>query len=75
MRSLLGTMEFEVRGDSGLLASCSDASSALMLAREWLCDAAERTAGVHTCVVQIRDGQGRLVGEHVVALSDGPLAR
>lgn len=62
-------MTFEVRGDQGLIASCSDRAVALLLAREWLRESTQREPGTRTCVVQIRDRQNRLVGEHVVALS------
>jgi len=66
-------MIFEVRADSGLVASCSDSATALLLARQWLREPAQLDAGTYTCVLQTRDGDD-MVGEQVVALSDGPLA-
>ncbi|MCA1679058.1 MAG: hypothetical protein LC790_23575 [Actinobacteria bacterium] len=68
-------MVFEVHGDAGLVASCSDRETALLLARQWLRDPAQRDAGAHTCVVQRRDCGDRVVEDHVIALSDGPLRR
>jgi len=66
---------FEVHGDAGLVASCSKRETALLLAREWLREPAQRDTGAHTCVVQRRDSGGRVVEDHVIALSDGPLRR
>ncbi|MCA1678235.1 MAG: hypothetical protein LC790_05115 [Actinobacteria bacterium] len=68
-------MVFEVHGDAGLVASCSERETALLLARQWLRERAQRDAGAHTCVVQRRDSAGRVVEDRVIALSDGPLRR
>jgi hypothetical protein len=67
-------MNFELHSDDGILACCGRCETALWLARAWLQDAAQQSAGVQTCVVQIRDDGGRLLGDHIVALSGGPLA-
>ena len=63
---------YEVHGDNVLIASTSDAATALLLAREWLREPDQVAFGRHTCVVQIRR-DGELVGEHIVALAAGPL--
>ena len=65
-------MLYELHGGNGLVASTSDAPTALLLAREWLREPDRAASGTHTCVVQIRR-DGELVGEHVVALAAGPL--
>lgn len=67
-------MLVEVRGDGGLVVSCSEHATALLLAREWLRQAAQRGSGAHTCVLQIRDETHRLLADHIISLSDGPLA-
>lgn len=66
-------MIFDIRDHSGLVASCSDRATALLLARQWLREPAQRHAGTHTCVLQIRDGENHLLADHIVALRDGPL--
>jgi hypothetical protein len=63
---------YEVHGEPTLVASTSNAATALLLAREWLREPEQAESGTHTCVVQIRRG-GELVGEHIVALAAGPL--
>ncbi len=67
-------MIFEVRDHSGLVASCSDRATALLLARQWLRQHAQQDAATHTCVLQIRDDNNDVQGESILALSDGPLA-
>lgn len=66
-------MIFEVRDGSGLIASGGDCASAPLLAREWLREPAQRHAGTHTCVLQTRDAESRVIADHIIALSDGPL--
>ena len=67
-------LAYEIYGEHALVASTSDSASALMLAREWLRGPEQAATGTHTCVVQVlRDGE--LIGEHIVALAAGPLAR
>jgi len=66
-------LAYEIHGDRALVASTSDATTALVLAREWLREPGQVTSNTHTCVVQIRR-DGELVGEHIVALGTGPWA-
>jgi len=63
---------YDLYAGSALVASTSDAATALALAREWLREPEQAASGTHTCVVQIRRAD-QLVGEHVVALAAGPL--
>ena len=65
-------MIYELYGEHALVASTSDAATALLLAREWLRDAEQAASATHTCVVQIRRDDD-VVGEHIVALAAGPL--
>jgi hypothetical protein len=67
-------VSYEVYGARALLASTSDAATALVLAREWLREPQQAGSGRYTCVVQIRCGD-ELVREHIVALAAGPLGR
>ena len=67
-------MIYELYGAHALVASTSDAATALLLAREWLREPEQSGSGTHTCVVHIRQN-GALVGEHIVALAAGPLGR
>jgi len=67
-------LAYEIHGDRALVASTSDATTALVLAREWLREPGQVTSNTHTCVVQIRR-DSELVGEHIVALGAGPLGR
>ena len=67
-------LAYEIHDDHALVASTSDPASALLLAREWLREHEQAATGNHTCVVQIRR-DGELIGEHIVALAAGPLAR
>ncbi len=67
-------MTYEVYGGRGLVASTSDAATALLFAREWLREPEQAAAETHTCVVQVRRDD-ELVGEHIVALVAGPLGR
>jgi len=66
-------VDYELRCGPALVASTGDVTTALVLARAWLREPTHSASGTHTCVVQIRQ-EGALVGEHVVALSAGPLA-
>lgn len=67
-------MIFDIRDQDGLVASCSDRATALLLARQWLREPAQQHAGTHTCVLQIRDDENHLLADHIVALCDGPSA-
>ena len=69
-----GAVSYEVYCGRALLASTSDAATALVLAREWLREPQQAASGTYTCLVQIRCGD-ELVGEHIVALAARPLAR
>jgi hypothetical protein len=62
-------MVYEVRDGHDLIASSAKRGTALLLAREWLRDPAQTMRGARTCVVQIRDDDGRLSGDHIVALA------
>lgn len=73
MISVRGRLIYEVNGEHALVASTSDAATALLLARKWLRETEQAASGTHTCVVQIREDD-ELLGEHIVALAAGPLA-
>jgi hypothetical protein len=65
---------YELYGEQVLVASTSDAATALLIAREWLRDPEQAMTGTHTCVVQLRH-EDELVGEHILALAGGTLGR
>ena len=65
-------MCYEIRDRGTLIASSTDETTALALAREWLREGQQIATGTHTCIVQARDGE-QLLGERIVALSAGPL--
>ena len=69
-----GDTSFEVLGDQGLIASCRQRTIALLLAAAWLRDPQQQFASIHTCVIQVRNADGHIEDEHVVALADGPLS-